>query len=650
MIDIYDSLWAPRLIIHEVSGLIKNLFDKREYKKVRLPMSVHEEEHLYPRPKLIRDSYFSLNGEWEFAPAFGYDPDNISDSAMFTKTVRVPYPVESYLSGVSNEDVNEEFAYRKIFRLPEGFIKKKVFLHFGAVDQECKVYLNGKYVGNHEGGYLPFTFDVTGFLEKNGKDNELIVKVRDMLDHKYPYGKQTKEPDGMWYTRISGIWQTVWLESVQEHFVKKIICKMEGQKDHADDTSFDIDVFIEGMSDDYELTIYEPRIENKKYPENENRAIPGYEGLNILKKYHVKNGSNIIKIDWPKLWSPEEPYIYRISVLTDEDLVGSYFTMRSISIKDINGKPRICLNNRPCFLHGILDQGYYSDGLYTPLSDRYYEDDIRNMKELGFNVIRKHLKIEPECFYYDCDRLGMLVFQDMVNNGKYSFIRQAALPTFAGQWKDDKDITVPEEIRGFFIRHSLETIRHLKGYECIICYTVFNEGWGQFDSIAVTKKLREEDPDKIYDSASGWFKQEKNDIDSDHFYYHKIKPHKWTRPVIISECGGFIRMIPDHSCCPDKTYGYGKCDSMGSLTDRIFRMYDEEVIPNMENGICGCIYTQLSDVETEVNGLYTYDRGVCKINKARMKELAFKLAKAYSYITGDDPKVRGRGKEYEGQI
>ena len=236
MIDIYDSLWAPRLIIHEVSGLIKNLFDKREYKKVRLPMSVHEEEHLYPRPKLIRDSYFSLNGEWEFAPAFGYDPDNISDSVMFTKTVRVPYPVESYLSGVSNEDVNEEFAYRKIFRLPEGFIKKKVFLHFGAVDQECKVYLNGKYVGNHEGGYLPFTFDVTGFLEKNGKDNELIVKVRDMLDHKYPYGKQTKEPDGMWYTRISGIWQTVWLESVPEHFVKKIICKMEGQKDHADDT------------------------------------------------------------------------------------------------------------------------------------------------------------------------------------------------------------------------------------------------------------------------------------------------------------------------------------------------------------------------------------------------------------------------------
>ncbi|MCR5356722.1 MAG: glycoside hydrolase family 2 [Lachnospiraceae bacterium] len=627
MIDLYDALWAPRLIVNEAVGIIKNSIDHKVHRKVHLPMSRHAEEHLYPRPRLRRDSYICLNGEWDFAPKCPYGGEIRDD--MFTDTINVPYPVEAVLSGIDPYDVSTEFAYRTEFKITHDFAKGRLMLNFGAVDQECRVYVNGRLIGEHEGGYLPFSLDITDDI-KCDEDNELVVMVRDELNIKYPYGKQTLKPEGMWYTPVSGIWQSVWLESVPQKHVDKIVCRLLEGKNNGN-----VEVDISGTADKYGLTIYKPVIYNDAYPEDDMVTMKGSDGCEPLIELIINNGSNIIdlKDNTPVLWSPDTPYIYRIRVTTTDETVESYFTLRTVSIEDVKGKKRICLNHKPIFLHGVLDQGYFSDGLYTPVSDRYYEDDVRSMKDLGFNVLRKHIKVEPERFYYDCDRLGMLVFQDMVNNGEYSFAKHTAMPTFAGQWKDDRDIPVADDIKDFFIRHSIETVEHLKGFGCIIYFTVFNEGWGQFESVRVTGLLKEKDPEKIYDGASGWFKQESPEVDSDHFYYHKIKPHHWSGPVIISECGGFTRPVPDHSYCPDKAYGYGDCASEGALTERIFKMYDNEVMPNLIKGICGCIYTQLSDVETESNGLYTFDREVCKVDKARMKELAFKLNKAYEYVT-----------------
>ena len=636
MIDLYDALWAPRLIVNEAVGMIKNSIDHKVHRKVHLAMSGHKEEHLYPRPSLRRSSFISLNGEWEFAPKCPYrdEIDDDIDDDMFTDTINVPFPVEAALSGLDPSEVSTEFAYRRVFEITDGFVKGRVILHFGAVDQECAVYVNGECVGEHEGGYLPFEFDITDVIQISD-ENEILVRVRDELNVKYPYGKQTLKPEGMWYTPVSGIWQTVWLESVPEKHVERIQCRYaEGNESTSAGKGW-VEVSVDGTAEKYRLTIYEPVIDNARYPDETLMEWKNADGPRMILKSELNNGLNKIRLneDCIRLWSPEEPYIYRIKIETDEDEVGSYFTLRTVSIEETDGGRRICLNHKPIFLHGVLDQGYFSDGLYTPVSDRYFEDDIRNMKELGFNVLRKHIKIEPERFYYDCDRLGMMVFQDMVNNGEYSFVKQTAMPTFTGQWKDDREFPVKEDIKDFFIRHSIETVRHLKGFGCIILYTVFNEGWGQFESKRVTQLLKAEDPNRIYDGASGWFKQDEADVDSDHFYYHKIKPHHWTRPVIISECGGFTRAVPDHGYCPDKMYGYGDCVSTEALTKRIFKMYDDEVMPNLRYGICGCIYTQLSDVETEANGLYTFDREVCKVDKEKMKELAFKLEKAFEYVT-----------------
>ena len=661
MIDIYDALWAPRLFFSEAVKMFKNLTDRREHLKIKLPMTAHKEEHLYPRSRLRRDSFITLNGEWMFAPSLDFlddAPQSDLDKSAFTEKIRVPYPPEAELSGMHKGFDGAGFAYRRLFNAPQIKDNESLILNFGAVDQECRVFVNGRLAGLHEGGYLPFSFDITEFVEKEGP-NEITVKVRDVLNRKYPYGKQTKKPDGMWYTPVSGIWQTVWLECVNKVHVESIVCsymdkehdsyRADPEKDgiNRSDEPANLKIDIKGTAQYYELTIFEPEIYDQEYPaENKNWIIDtdtedgkttskvNTGNPKVLRSCILKNGVNFLKIDDPMFWSPETPYIYVVKIRGGEDIVTSYFTLRTVSIEEINGMQRICLNHKPLFLHGVLDQGYFSDGLFTPVSDRYYEDDIRGMKELGFNLLRKHIKIEPERFYYDCDRLGMLVFQDMVNNGEYSFLKHTMLPTFLGQWKDDTNIAVPDDVKEFFIRHSEDTVRYLKGFGCIIYYTVFNEGWGQFESLRVTKRLKEIDPDKIYDPASGWFKPHTTDVASDHFYYHKIRHHKWKGPVIISECGGFARLIKDHSYSPDKIYAYGydKLNTCEALTDRIVRMYDEEVIPNLSKGICGSIYTQLSDVETEMNGLYTFDRAECKVDKIKMRELSERIGEQYEKI------------------
>ncbi len=612
--DIVDFFWGPRLIIGNIFDGIKNIGKKKSTERVFLPMNEFDEGHFYPRPHLVRDSYLSLDGEWEFA--------NIGSGACpadFTDKINVPFAPQAKRSGI-DFDVLEKFWYKKTFTLPKDFMKSRLILHFGAVDQMCECFINGHSVGINIGGYLPFSFDITEYVTASAL-NTITLHVKDTCDTTYPLGKQVKEPGGMWYTNISGIWQSVWLESVSEEHVKSISHKWDGQC-----VSFDIKGINEGT-----LSICEAKIYSKE--ECDSKAMFG----NAIKDIEIKEGHAAYAPESPMLWSPDKPYLYAIRITTNEDVVYSYFSLRTISIEKFNSKNRICLNHKPVFLHSVLDQGYFSDGIYTPPSDRYYDKDIFSMKELGFNMLRKHIKLESAYFYFACDKYGMMVSQDMINNGDYNYFRETLLPTFFGQTQSDAHFNEPDEAKDFFISHSLNMIEYLKPFACVVYYTVFNEGWGQFDSNRVTRLLKETDPDKIYDSTSGWFKQPNSllnvtDVESDHFYFHKIKPksRKRYKPVIISECGGFSMCIKKHCFAPDNVYGYGSYDDKKSLTERIIKMYDEEVIPNIKHGICGVVYTQLSDVEEEVNGLYTYDRALCKIDKEKFKQLSERLHEAFS--------------------
>ena len=610
--DFWDACWIPRLLAGQAVDGAASLLRPKNPQKYDLNMSHFSRNHEYPRPNLVRDSYFDLNGIWEFAPCEGETfPKSYSD------TIEVPYPPQAYVRGRKPINPGKMFWYRKKVSLPGNFQKDRLLLHFGAVDQIARVYINGQKVGEHKGGYLPFTFDITDYVDDSAFTIEVFVE--DTLNPVYPYGKQSDQPKGMWYTQVSGIWKSVWLEAVSENALSSIEIHSHLQW---------AQIELEGKSDSYLVKVYAPRIaDNMTKPlidEGENPVL------------ELKNCQGKMNIYPPvvKNWTPEHPYLYPIVIESDYDRVTSYFALRTISIRQIGRIKRICLNEKPYFFHGILDQGYYSEGLYTPVSDRYYEYDIRNMKRLGFNTLRKHLKIEADYYYYACDRIGMLVFQDMVNNGTYRYLHDTIQPTLFDQWKDDKKLNTNMDCRNFFLTHSIETIEHLKNFPSIVLYTVFNEGWGQFDSLNVTRILKEIDNSRLYDGASGWFKQFDGDVDSDHVYFHKIRPNSWSKPVLITECGGYSAMAKSHTYCPDRSYGYGSCKNRAELADRIENLYLHEVIPNIRMGICGCIYTQLSDVEEELNGLYTYDRAVLKVSAKRMKRIAGKLRKTFERENG----------------
>lgn len=548
----------------------------------------------YPRPQLKRDTYSILNGKW----------------LLNGKKIIVPFPPQSDLSEY-NGDISDELIYELDFEIPNNFNLETILLHFGAVDQIANVWINNEYLGKHEGGYLPFTFDITNFVKKDSL-NHLVVKATDTLSTDYPYGKQCKKRGGMWYTPISGIWQTVWLENVPTNYIKsvQITPDLSG-----------IDICLNS-----EIKTFTAIIEL----DNNNTLTKYFEtnsGRINLENISDDNGNLINK----KLWTPNNPQLYNMRILTDSDEVRTYFALRKIEILNINGVSRACLNEKPIFMHGILDQGYFSDGIYLPKDSLEYKNDILRMKDLGFNTLRKHIKIEPEMFYYYCDKLGMLVIQDMVNSGPYSFIKDTALPTIGfKKRKDNKNTSSKDDFRKeFFIKHMNDTITHLYNHPSILVYTIFNEGWGQFDSDKLYDIAKNHDPSRLYDSTSGWFAQAKNDFDSVHIYFRSkvLKPGK--RPLFLSECGGFTYKDLEHCFNPDKTYGYGACKSSEELTDRIISMYEKMVIPAITNGLCGCIYTQLSDVEDEVNGFYTYDRAICKVNKEKMKVLSDKI---YSFI------------------
>ncbi len=540
----------------------------------------------YPRPQMKRGSFYNLNGFWDFTAS---DTNDLPE--LYEHTILVPFCPESLLSGIHRHFSDSSILfYRKKFTLPEGFQQGRILLHFGAVDQIAEVLVNGRFLCRHEGGYESFYADITDALLP---ENELIVRVWDNLkDQSFPYGKQTLKRGGMWYTPVSGIWQTVWLESVPEVHI----------------SSLDIQVNTQTA----QITVT-PALSGQIFCDG--------------KEYPLADGKAEIRPENPRLWSPEDPYLYEFTVLTEQDRVDSYFALRSLEIKTVDSFPRLCLNGKPYFFHGLLDQGYWSDGLFTPATPEGFREDILAMKGLGFNTLRKHIKVEPEQFYYDCDRLGMVVFQDMVNNSDYRFLRDTAIPGGLGLQKlYDRKRHRRSDHRKRFCEGMTATVNQLKNHPCICCWTIFNEGWGQFDSDNMYHRLRELDSSRFIDTTSGWFRRTQTDVESLHIYFgswHQLKPSD--KPLVLSEFGGYCYGVAEHIFNPGKSYGYKACKTQENFNRDLLALYRNRIIPAVKNGLCAAIYTQVSDVEDEINGLLTYDRKVCKADKENMLAIAKEL-------------------------
>jgi len=543
---------------------------------------------VYPRPQMRRDSYLNLNGEWEFSTNYG-EPAGV-------KTILVPFCPESRLSGVEHHfPEGAALTYRKTLKLPEGFNRGRVLLHIGAADQTAVVFVNKKKLCEHQGGYESFTVDITEALAEENKI--VIICTDDLNDQSYPYGKQVlpEKRGGMWYTPVSGIWQSVWLESVPETYIRKLN--------------------IENCGDSVTIS-----------------TVPALNGLVKvagLGDFALENGTVTITPEKPRLWSPEDPYLYDFTIAAGEDRIESYFAIRSLEVKKIGKYPRLCLNGKPYFFHGLLDQGYWPEGLLTPPAPESYADDILAMKRLGFNTLRKHIKVEMEEFYYQCDKLGMIVWQDMVNNSDYNFVRDTALPTAGIQQLDDKKWHLQPGHREGFFRSTEAIVNQRKNHPSICLWTIFNEAWGQFDSDNVFEWFRQLDDTRFIDTTSGWFRREKSDVDSRHVYFKKVKlKGDGKKPLILSEFGGKTYKAEGHVFNPDKSYGYGGCETLEKLNAAVSKLYLEEVLPCIEKGLCASIYTQVSDVEDEINGIVTYDRKVCKLTQESMVPVAEALRRA----------------------
>ena len=530
----------------------------------------------YPRPQLRRKEWLCLNGTWTLQYG-GTQAD-----------ILVPFCPESLLSGVEHPPaIGEEMVYRRSFSVPAGWAGKHVLLHFGAVMRDVQVLVNGRLVCRHENGYLPFSADITGELRSG--DNELCVRVRNDLDRRFPWGKQSVRRGGMWYTPCSGIWQTVWLEPVPEFYIRSL---------HASCGTDWVEIRADGVS----------------------------EGIATLdgQDYQLRDGSVKISFARPHLWSPEDPYLYSFTLTAGEDRVESYFALRTLRVETVSGIPRLCLNGKPYFFNGLLDQGYWSDGLYTPATPQGFEADIRTMKSLGFNTLRKHIKIESEQFYCDCDRLGMIVFQDMVNNGEYRYFRDTVLPTVHLKKRSDRRLNPDPVTRRNFLAAMEETVRLLGNHPCICLWTVFNEGWGQFRADDAYRKLKAIDNSRFVDSTSGWFHQRLSDVDSLHIYFGRLRLGRQRLPQLLSEFGGYVWKLPEHSFNTEKTYGYRIYKKRSEFVQGLQTLFSS-LIPLAKQGLCGAIYTQVSDVEDETNGLFTFDRTVLKIRPEELKPFSGQL-------------------------
>ena len=555
----------------------------------------------YPRPQFERKSYVNLNGLWDYAIK---TTDGVP--ASYDGKILVPFSPESSLSRVNRQLKPKEFLfYRTFFTLTKGFVKDIVLLNFGAVDSICDVYVNGQHLCHHEGGYNAFSVDITQALRET--DNELVVKVRDLTDTSYyTAGKQSTHRGGMWYTPQSGIWQTVWLESVPAQYVKSIRVTP-----NIDDATVTVEA---------DCNFDEPFT-----------AIVTDGDEEVAKA----DGVGTVTLKFPDgkftLWSPEQPHLYGLKIISRRDQVASYFGMRKFSVETVDGYKRLMLNNKPYFHSGLLDQGYFSDGLYTPPSDEAMVYDIATMKDLGFNMLRKHIKVEPARWYYHCDRLGMLVWQDMPSGGsKQNKFTTLYLPFIGVNKIDDskygKFSRKDEAGREMFKRELTEMIDQLYNCVSLATWVIFNEGWGQFDANKMTDYVRSLDDTRVIDQASGWHDQGGGDVKSLHVYFKKVVlPRDKDRAVCLTEFGGYSYKDAEHSFNLSGTYSYKKFEDLQKFNDGVAKLYKNDVIAQIKKGLCAAVYTQVSDVEDEVNGLLTYDRKVLKIDANMMREINSKI-------------------------
>ncbi|MCR5415285.1 MAG: glycoside hydrolase family 2 [Pseudobutyrivibrio sp.] len=550
----------------------------------------------YPRPQLQRKSYINLNGRWQY---------RIIDSqgqVSFKGPIEVPFSPESKLSGTENHVLKPEetLEYTRVFALEKVKKHKRLLLHFGAVDQVAQVIINGYIVGMHEGGYTSFYFDITDHVVEG--ENELKVKVRDFTDRVgYARGKQSLEPSGMWYTAQSGIWQTVWMEWVQPARV------------------VDIKMFPDIDKDMLKMTVKVSEMQGQLIINSSNPdLISDYKIIEIKDdKFYVE-----IYLNQYKLWTPEAPNLYFLNVQYGKDKFSTYFAMRQFGVeKDENGIPRLTLNHVPTFMNGVLDQGYYPESLMTPPSDDAMIYDIETLKSLGFNMIRKHCKIEPMRWYFHCDRIGMIVWQDIVNGGtKYDMNMICNIPTVVRPWGNARDKNRiflrftgrnTQKTKDVWYQECQETINQLISVPCIGEWTLFNEGWGQFDARECLKFAKSIDDSRPIDAASGWFHEGCGDIFSEHIYFEDLKVKLSEKPYVVSEYGGFSMKVNNH-VKRDAIYGYKKFQDTASLQNA----YEELMakIKSLEDqGLSGAVYTQATDIEDELNGMITYDRKVQKL-------------------------------------
>ncbi len=559
----------------------------------------------YPRPQMQREQYHMLHGEWDYAIV----PQSEEGAFESQGKILVPFSPETLLSSVERQLQPQEYLwYQKVLFFTEEECQRKeksekCILHFDAVDQQATVYINGHEVAKHYGGYLPFEIDITDYVS----ENECVLQVRVLDDSDTSYhtrGKQTLKRGGMFYTAQSGIWQSVWYEWVPENYVKKM--KIIPDYDQAC-------VTIELRSD--------ARIEAIRF-EVQDAEMMNEVSTQQCESEWVTTISAHFADGVFKPWSPEEPNLYYFTLKAGEDMIRSYFAMRSFTIeKDEKGIPRFCLNHKPYFLNGVLDQGYWPDGLMTAPCDEAFVYDIKLAKKTGFNMIRKHIKIEPLRWYYHCDRLGMIVWQDMVNGGTtynmpWVCYMPTALPFLGRKIKDNlyhMFSRKSEEGRCAWEEECRQTVEYLYNVPSISTWVPFNEAWGQFDAERIANDVKLQDSTRTVDHASGWFDQKAGDFNSVHNYFRKLRVEKDDkRAFVISEYGGYACHVKGHSSV-ERMFGYKKFDTTEELSRAYKELYEGQVLPLIEKGLSGVVYTQLSDIEEEVNGLVTYDRKVIKI-------------------------------------
>lgn len=549
----------------------------------------------YPRPQMRRDSYFNLNGYWD------YGISETPEIEAYNGKILVPFSPESVLSGVNRVVLPKDYLfYYKEVTLPEHFLQERLILHFGAVDQICEVWINDQFVGQHIGGFTSFQFDITDYVIQS--PFTIKLRVKDFSDTSYHQtGKQRMERGGIWYTPQSGIWQTVWLESVPKEYIHTL--KLTPLYD---EKCIKIDISKVGVGPVKAEVYYNNKLEGSAESEAEVMIIP----LQNL---------------YP--WTPETPNLYDIKLSFHDDTIESYIGMRHIEAKkDQNGILRFFLNHEPYFQSGVLDQGYYPDGLLTPPSDEAMVNDIEQMKAMGFNMLRKHIKIEPMRWYYHCDRLGMLVWQDMINGSERKDIFFHGLLANLGIHLKDHRYKVfgrqNEVGRKQFLVELEEMIEQLQSIPSIVTWVPFNEAWGQFDAVKVEKIVRDLDDTRLIDHASGWSDQNAGDYYSRHIYFTKLWVNRkkgQKRILALTEFGGYSLPIEGHQF-NETIFGYKKYDSVAKLEEAYTNLYHQQVLPLIEKGLSVLIYTQLSDVEDEMNGLLTYDRKISKISVNRLKE------------------------------